>query len=521
MKKLFIILSFAILFVPYTVFGEDEAITDIPGSPSENETSQNTSASIKYQTHIQNIGWQKYVDNGSTAGTTGKALRMEALKIKLDTNLQGNIEYRTHIQNIGWQNYVKEGATAGTTGKALRVEALKIRLVGEIEQYYDIYYRVHIEDLGWLPWAKNDMPAGSEGISKRVEAVEIKLASKNDNTIIVDNGSFIKKYETLKYQTHVQNIGWQNYVKEGATAGTTGKALQVEAFNIDLSSSLEGNVTYQSFIERGSWESQPITNGSISGTTGKSKAIQLIKINLTGELANTYDIYYRAHSSTYGWLGWAKNGEIAGVNHYSIEAIQIKLYFKFDQNKNRLKTKNHYIEQVNYKPAYYSQRDSRWKNKAYGRYTMGPTGCGPTAMAMALSGILNKSILPTNVADYLWKYTNDFNKRLAGTSGGGIIHVANRYDVKRTALKNKTELINALKKGKIIYAAMGKGKFVKNSGTHAIVLFGYNSNNTTNAYDPYDQKKNGAVSINLIWNEKSKDPDDYSEGTVFHSLERY
>ena len=36
--------------------------------------------------------------------------------------------YSTHIQNIGWQNYVKDGEISGTSGKALRLEAIKIKI---------------------------------------------------------------------------------------------------------------------------------------------------------------------------------------------------------------------------------------------------------------------------------------------------------------------------------------------------------------------------------------------------------
>ncbi|MEB8140842.1 hypothetical protein NGH76_12190, partial [Enterococcus faecalis] len=61
---------------------------------------------VNYQTHVQNIGWQGVVKNGEIAGTSGKNLQLEAIKINLsDAALAGNIEYSTHIQNIGWQDY--------------------------------------------------------------------------------------------------------------------------------------------------------------------------------------------------------------------------------------------------------------------------------------------------------------------------------------------------------------------------------------------------------------------------------
>ena len=55
-----------------------------------------------------------------------------------------------------------------------------------------------------------------------------------------------------------------------------------------------------------------------------------IQIRLTDELEEQYDIYYRVHAQTYGWLGWAKNGESAGTEGLSkrLEGIEIVLVEK-------------------------------------------------------------------------------------------------------------------------------------------------------------------------------------------------
>ena len=45
----------------------------------------------------------------------------------------------------------------------------------------------------------------------------------------------------------------------------------------------------------------------------QGKRVEAIQINLTGEMANHYDVYYRVHAESYGWLDWAKNGESAGT----------------------------------------------------------------------------------------------------------------------------------------------------------------------------------------------------------------
>ena len=136
---------------------------------------------VNYQTHVQNIGWQGVVKNGEIAGTSGKNLQLEAIKINLsDAALAGNIEYSTHIQNIGWQAYKANGALSGTTGKNLQLEAIKIKLSGDVSRYYDVYYRVHIQDKGWLNWAANGAAAGSQAASKHLEAIQIKIVRKGE-----------------------------------------------------------------------------------------------------------------------------------------------------------------------------------------------------------------------------------------------------------------------------------------------------------------------------------------------------
>lgn len=137
---------------------------------------------VMYQTQIQNIGWQDFVCNGEVSGTSGRSLRLEGIKIKLDNQkYSGGIEYKTHIQDIGWENSWKSnGEMSGTQGRELRLEAIKIQLTGVMAVNYDIYYRVHSQEFGWLGWAKNGESSGTAGYSYRLEAIEIKLVEKGE-----------------------------------------------------------------------------------------------------------------------------------------------------------------------------------------------------------------------------------------------------------------------------------------------------------------------------------------------------
>lgn len=148
------------------------------GSLAPGDTENHFKQNIKYQTHIQNIGWQENVNSGETSGTSGRALRLEGIKINLDSDLAGDIIYRTHVQNIGWQDYVKNGEMSGTSGQSLRLEAISIKLTDDLERSYDIYYRVHCQNIGWMGWAKNGEDAGTSGYSYRLEAIQIVLVEK-------------------------------------------------------------------------------------------------------------------------------------------------------------------------------------------------------------------------------------------------------------------------------------------------------------------------------------------------------
>ena len=499
---------------------EEQDKPNIEEPETDEEETQTSKPLISYQTHIQDIGWQDEVQDGEISGTEHQSKRLEAIIIRLTDEVEGTIKYSSHIQDIGWQDEVEDGEISGTEHQSKRLEAIKISLTDELERLYDIYYRVHIEDFGWLGWAKNGEMSGSQGLSKRLEAIEIQLLEKESGIIKIGEKCFIIKDTKVNYQVHGQNYGDQQVVSEGKIAGTTGKSLRLEAILITTDTNLLGSLIYQSYIEKEGWQDE-VVEGELSGTKGKSKAIQFVKINLTEELAEEYNVYYRLHSANYGWLGWAKNGEIAGVNHYSAEAIQIVLYLKKDSNQYKLSTNNHYIEKVSYTPMYYNQKDSRWSNIYYGSKKFGNTGCAPTSMAMAFQGILNKTILPTDVADYLYYQTDEYNKHNVGSSGQAIVKASDYFGIKRTALKTKQELEKALQEGKIVFAAMGNGKYGKPQYNHAIIIFGYYCNNTTNTYDPLLMYNNTRVDIELLWREQSIDPDDYSGGSNFHSLERF
>ena len=157
---------------------------------------------IKYQTHVQNIGWQGEKVDGEMSGTTGQSLRLEAIKIQLSSSIDGGIVYKTHVQDYGWLNFVTNGQASGTTGQAKRLEAIQMQLTGNAKNQYDLYYRVHAQNFGWLGWAKNGESAGTAGYSYRLEGIQIVLVPKGGNA----PGSTSKHYYNKGYAPDDENV---------------------------------------------------------------------------------------------------------------------------------------------------------------------------------------------------------------------------------------------------------------------------------------------------------------------------
>jgi|GEM_PF-2220714 len=281
-------------------------------------------AGVTYRTHVQSYGWQDWVSDGESAGTTGKAKRLESINIKL-AGTTGGIRYKTHVQKIGWQDWVADGEMAGTSGQSKRLEAIQIELTGDAAELYDVYYRVHAQHFGWLDWAKNGEIAGTAGYAYRLESIQIRLVEKGGEA----PGETTTPYHVarVRYQTHVQSVGWQPLVGEGIMSGTEGKALRLEGIKINLANTdYESGIRYKTHVQKIGWQDWG-ADGEMSGTSGESKRLEAIQIELTGEMAEQYDIYYRVHAQRFGWLDWAKNGEVAGTTGYGyrLEAIEIVL----------------------------------------------------------------------------------------------------------------------------------------------------------------------------------------------------
>lgn len=167
-------------------------------------------------------------------------------------------------------------------------------------------------------------------------------------------------------------------------------------------------------------------------------------------------------------------------------------------------------------PQYY-QADARWGGKRYGLSNLKITGCAPTSLAMAISG-LKEDVTPVQVADYLFNMTMEMNATFTGTSSLGVRDAIINWGLNYKVIDSKDELEKALKSGKLVYGAVGHGLFVNGYSTHAILMSGY-ENGKTKAIDPDNMKKtNKWYSVDDIWNERSLGPEDNAVGGAFIAI---
>ena len=333
---------------------------------------------IEYQAHVQNIGWQGYNFDGNTAGTTGRSLSVEGIKIKGINVPNGvKIKYKAHVQNIGWQNWVTEGQLAGTTGQSLRIEGIEILL--DSSDDYTLMYRAHVQNIGWQPWKTDGELAGTTGQNLGIEALEIKIVPKvekasinvesnikdiyysdteisvsgwkmanvaDSNLVVtfneekIEDINYTKRTDVInnviKYGTKLQNptpgfnfkidisnLETGTYPLKIELKNKYGKVLKTyeKEINIDR----EIHVTYKSHIQNVGWQNYKM-DGALSGTTGNGLGIQCIKIEKIN-LPETINLKYQVHVQNVGWKSWEKEGKEAGTmgQDLNLEAIRIKL----------------------------------------------------------------------------------------------------------------------------------------------------------------------------------------------------
>lgn len=125
--------------------------------------------------------------------------------------------------------------------------------------------------------------------------------------------------------------------------GTHGESRRIESLEINGISSDDIKMT--AHVQNKGDLTQTVTDDGtiVVGCPGEGLRMEAFSIELLNDYAKYYDIYYRVHVQEYGWLGWAKNGEIAGTSGHSfrIESIEIKVVKKGEVLNESLYQKTH------------------------------------------------------------------------------------------------------------------------------------------------------------------------------------
>ncbi len=341
-------------------------------------------AKIKYQVHIQNIGWQEWKEDGQMAGTSGLGYRLEAIKIQLENFPNYSVMYRTHVQGVGWQNWMYDGQIAGTTGLGYRLEGIQIKLVPKVDKGImgiespNNNADINSNKIDLIGWCMSNTKQDSIKIKVDDNLINPNIIRKhrvdvlnnipgygglemNPNTgfetqldltnyadgkhkikteLYSENGKLLDTKEVtinldrtmrIMYQTHVQNIGWQNWVKNNELAGTTGEFLRIEALKIQTINVPENiQLQYNAHVQNIGWQGWK-QNGQIAGTIGEGLRIEALKIRLidknTNQEVDNISVEYQTHVQGIGWQSSKVDGEEAGTigKGFRIEALKIRL----------------------------------------------------------------------------------------------------------------------------------------------------------------------------------------------------
>lgn len=152
--------------------------------------------------------------------------------------------------------------------------------------------------------------------------------------------------------------------------------------------------------------------------------------------------------------------------------------------------------------CYFAQSDPAWKDKPYGTDRVGPYGCGPTALAMAVRSLTDTPTDPAAMAE--WCSENGFWAAQSGSYHTIVRGVASAFGLECTSLSSMTpeSLRMELSGGRIAVALMSRGHFT--STGHFILLRGVTLEGNILVADPNSRQRSlQEWDASLILNELS------------------
>src|SRR5690606_37389142 len=113
---------------------------------------------------------------------------------------------------------------------------------------------------------------------------------------------------------HVQNVGWQQPVYDGQTAGTTGQGLRLEAIAFT-----DPVVNARAHVQNLGWTAPSDTT---VGTTGSGLRLEAVQISARWP---GWAVRCQAHVENLGWLPPVGDGETCGTTGRGLRVEAIRL----------------------------------------------------------------------------------------------------------------------------------------------------------------------------------------------------
>ena len=278
--------------------------------------------SINYLVHVQDIGWQGWKTDDEMAGTSGRSLRLEGIKINLSNSNNYSIMYRVHVQDIGWQGWKTEGEMAGTEGQSKRLETIEIKIV-EKSKFGMLHIDTPSNGASINSYQNNKISVSGWKMSNAENSF---IKAYMDNNLIDSNLisyverkdviNSIKGYGTesqnptpgFKFDTNISNLSEGNHtIKIELYYENIVLANKETTFYIDN----EMHIKYQAHVENIGWQSWQSDEG-MAGTEGRALRVEALKIQLENAPSNIH-IKYRTHVQDIGWQDWKTDGQLAGT----------------------------------------------------------------------------------------------------------------------------------------------------------------------------------------------------------------
>lgn len=129
---------------------------------------------------------------------------------------------------------------------------------------------------------------------------------------------------TLYGQAHIQSYGWTNgYSNMSRGLGSVGQAKRLEAIKLVASNNNSYfDVRYRMHVQTYGWLGWS-WNGAVNGTVGQGKRAEAIQI-VMGQ--RSLGVVYRTHIQSIGWTGWSADGAVSGTTGRGLRLEAVQAY---------------------------------------------------------------------------------------------------------------------------------------------------------------------------------------------------